>query len=105
LSLRPPPSTLFPYTTLFRSRALAASRGCRARLGHRVVVGRDVGDVAVGEVARQRFHEGMDTVAVLVTLQLLDHHLRVLPREVGRVGLAHALHPMAHAALLERDRR
>ena len=44
-------------------------------------------------------------MAALVVLQLLDHHLRVLPREIGRVGLAHALRAMAHAALLERDRR
>src|SRR5438105_12163798 len=33
---RPPRSTLFPYTTLFRSRALPAARlrACRARRGH-----------------------------------------------------------------------
>ena len=44
---------------------------------------------------------GWIAVAALVVFQLLDHDLRVLPREIGRVGFAHALHAMAHAALLD----
>src|SRR5437762_9969269 len=31
---RPPQSTLFPYTTLFRSLSLALGMGCAARLNH-----------------------------------------------------------------------
>src|SRR3712207_7772516 len=35
---RPPRSTLFPYTTLFRSRATRRLRSAREAAGHRVVV-------------------------------------------------------------------
>src|SRR5438874_5130155 len=40
---RPPRSTLFPYTTLFRSRALPCDSGCRGRPG---------GPTAAGGAAR-----------------------------------------------------
>src|SRR5436309_10589973 len=40
---RPPRSTLFPYTTLFRSRARAPHRGGRARLARGALPGRGRG--------------------------------------------------------------
>src|SRR2546427_6983588 len=49
---RPPRSTLFPYTTLFRSRAL------------------DLGDLLVGVVGVGRDHHGIDQVQLL-ELQLV----------------------------------
>src|SRR5690349_22396164 len=50
---RPPRSTLFPYTTLFRSRAIIASRLDRLAQGH-------VGDVkTIGEgISELRIHYG-----------------------------------------------
>src|SRR2546422_5108999 len=63
---RPPRSTLFPYTTLFRSHALpcALDPGAaapRARPRHRSALGRDGGERgaaadAVGRVARSEEH-------------------------------------------------
>src|SRR5256885_10052048 len=47
---RPQRSTLFPYTTLFRSRALASAKGC------------DVDDLAVVILDRDRHAEMIDRV-------------------------------------------
>src|SRR2546422_2833294 len=57
---RPPRSTLFPYTTLFRSRDCAGREGAVGHAAphdlHELPIPRDGGDV-VGEVVRSRSEE------------------------------------------------
>src|SRR5256885_5207398 len=59
---RPPRSTLFPYTTLFRSHALVGNVACRGAGRVQKDFGREVEDGAVAgrgvvEVAGPRLHE------------------------------------------------
>src|SRR5688572_32042304 len=55
---RPPRSTLFPYTTLFRSRLLAGDAALRAGYAQHVLAGRHRAEVhQVGEVALIRSEE------------------------------------------------
>src|SRR3712207_7259614 len=61
---RPPRSTLFPYTTLFRSRGAAARRGAGARLSARAVEAEvSIGDRARALVRRARGHARRGHVA------------------------------------------
>src|SRR2546426_7324252 len=82
---RPPRSTLFPYTTLFRSLALGELRDARAKLGH-----------------RERFREmtgGPMTEALLDLLALHrrahedDRDVRELRLRAHRVGHLETIHP------------
>src|SRR2546423_5663803 len=67
---RPPRSTLFPYTTLFRSQLLAACQGDRLELSVRPVEGGDLTAVADDDA---------------VTAQLVDE---VIGHRFGQVGPA-----------------
>src|SRR3712207_7846896 len=100
---RPPRSTLFPYTTLFRSPALGVDRRCGAGAGRGDRLAVDVVDhVTAGEDALDVGPRGgvLDLdVALVVELELADEELaaRVVPdrdehpgdrqllgREIGR---------------------
>src|SRR3989449_6786700 len=72
---RPPRSTLFPYTTLFRSHAR------RARSGRGAVAAHLVGARAPGEARARERHDGRDHGALLALRgRGVDHHLhRGLP--------------------------
>src|SRR3989449_8626231 len=72
---RPPRSTLFPYTTLFRSHAR------RARSGRGPVVAHLVGARATGEARARQRHDGRDHGALLALRgRGVDHHFhRGLP--------------------------
>src|SRR5260370_39416035 len=53
---RPPRSTLFPYTTLFRSQRLGLGIGEFLQGGPDILVGQEIGALLVGEIAgRQLF--------------------------------------------------
>src|SRR2546426_6869786 len=60
---RPPRSTLFPYTTLFRSRRIAVPEHVGELVDHATVVGRDDGarlDVEVRLARERRSRRGID---------------------------------------------
>src|SRR3989449_7011613 len=91
---RPPRSTLFPYTTLFRSRAdddLGRRRGSTLRLAARASEG--VGVVArdprVGEAAPHRVLDALDAPA----------ERRQAPPAAARAGVGERLRPPAEPAL------
>src|SRR5256885_16688648 len=70
---RPPRSTLFPYTTLFRSVGLAPSQGAVALLvGKGLTVQLVAGAGIELEVARQRQHIGTGLACGLAAVALLN---------------------------------
>src|SRR3712207_8494063 len=73
---RPPRSTLFPYTTLFRSAAVAARRRPRRVPAHRG--GRDRRPVVLPD------RDVRDGAALLAVLRLPTRHRDVAPRHVVR---------------------
>src|SRR5258708_36856269 len=77
---RPPRSTLFPYTTLFRSRSARRRRARRGETGRGT--GSSAGRSLRGEPLR-RDDGGVDFVADEVAEGLV---LDVLAEQVGRVG-------------------
>src|SRR3712207_7299270 len=84
---RPPRSTLFPYTTLFRSLPLDGLERCQHRLhvgGEALILERmgDVGERPV-EVAREQIEDGLHTGRVARDVQLAD-------RKSTRLNSSHA---------------
>src|SRR2546428_13195197 len=75
---RPPRSTLFPYTTLFRSRELGPDRG-RVLADHQVLVGAGRARAGVVVVAR------VDGLEVVVTGRARHEVVRVGHGAVGDV--------------------
>src|SRR3712207_8217525 len=84
---RPPRSTLFPYTTLFRSYVTDDSVGDVQCDGHRDEgerVGRPVTDLAVSRLRRERRQvDGRDQLAA-------SQHVVLLDRKSTRLNSSHA---------------
>src|SRR5215217_9292474 len=82
---RPPRSTLFPYTTLFRSRPAksTSTRSCSSHSRLRACSSPCANSSRVGEDGRPRPREGSDRRVLPRTLLLLDFsHLRVKGIEI-----------------------
>src|SRR5256884_5084361 len=79
---RPPRSTLFPYTTLFRSLHLPRAGGVRAILYRQRS---RVADAEIGEVRRSEEHTSeLQSRLHLVCRLLLEKNKRAIPYPSGR---------------------
>src|SRR3712207_8485601 len=85
---RPPRSTLFPYTTLFRSRVrnLAEQLRQRAAMVYLVVVHHDVVDV----LQIDYLFESLDKLAVVRAPHRVDEHILFVDRKSTRLNSSHA---------------
>src|SRR3989441_9605576 len=64
---RPPRSTLFPYTTLFRSRPEAARRRCtRGGVEGALMIGKTIAELRPGDYAEIERHVEMDAIAEFI---------------------------------------
>src|SRR3712207_7387155 len=82
---RPPRSTLFPYTTLFRSRGAAVARQRQFPRAHPL----DVGQRVEGEAAAERLHHADALLGHLVD-ELDDLRHLVADRKSTRLNSSHA---------------
>src|SRR5256885_12954430 len=94
---RPPRSTLFPYTTLFRSRAAALQHERPGLQGFQELLDQALGGL-VGEIA----------LGIEAVLRLRDHHLGLVDRKdrkSTRLNSSHLVISYAVFCLKKKDKR
>src|SRR3712207_7552882 len=92
---RPPRSTLFPYTTLFRSDGHRAAPGCGLEHGdvpQRAVVQPDPVEPAVDHpgIGDQRVPEGLDSNVTRADVQAPERRVLIGDRKSTRLNSSHA---------------
>src|SRR2546425_7612631 len=90
---RPPRSTLFPYTTLFRSRPRGRGRGCRRRRG-----GLRAGTPAASRRRSEEHTSELQSLAYLVCRLLLEKKNTSNMINTGSVCELEAVESPAHAS-------
>src|SRR5205085_12232995 len=86
LPRRPPPPTLFPYTTLFRSRRRSRAGVEEGELAEHLPRAQDRQEVlpAVGGGAAELHLAVRDDVELVARVALVEEHLRSEERRVGK---------------------
>src|SRR2546425_5211461 len=94
---RPPRSTLFPYTTLFRSRPRAHREGPRRRPGRREDR-RGLPGVVIRPARSEEHTSELQSLAYLVCRLLLEKKKKDNKREIVKNDKAHSSMRMAHCS-------